>query len=229
MDGHFLLSVLLGIISSFSLELQRWCSQINLWLRLNPTTATKLLILPNMDFGLSSVSSPAEQLSSEQQWEQRNKMPAALSLLRNLSINYYCDALLHELFKSVELYFYKPPKWGEATILSSGGNHLFKCRLGWRIRPGPLEYPGVSAPCQGAEGRVGSWRWPQCRLCPPWRDCDLDFVHCNWTLLAFDLKFFPLQEKFWLFFLYVSFSSFHFCQPAQCTRSSCFRSPSPSQ
>lgn len=51
-----------------------------------------------MAFGPSSVFSPAEQLSSEQQWRKGNKMPEALYFPRNLSINFYCDALLHESF-----------------------------------------------------------------------------------------------------------------------------------
>lgn len=37
-------------------------------------------------------------LSSERQWEQRNEMPVAFSFPRNLSINFYYDALLNEFF-----------------------------------------------------------------------------------------------------------------------------------
>lgn len=54
-----------------------------------------------MCLSLLSVSSPAEQLSNELQWEQRNVMPVALFFfffLRNLSINFYYDGLLNELF-----------------------------------------------------------------------------------------------------------------------------------
>lgn len=59
----------------------------------------------------------------------------------------------------MELYFLKPPKFGGATILSSGGNKWFKWWLGWRIRPGPfgiswgvLPHARVQGDMLGAEG-----------------------------------------------------------------------------
>lgn len=62
-----------------------------------------------------------------------------------------------------------------------------KTRALWNIM-------GCSAPCQGARGHVGSWRWPQHRLCPPWHNCGLDL----WSSQETRLEMSYLQYSSWV-------------------------------